>query len=263
MTEFGYPTSLVPNRDIGVAIHGEAVEGALAWYLGVFNGTPDGGSTVTNPDNDETLAARLFTRPFSKGGPAMLQGLGFGVAGTYGDAGGTPANYNSVGQQAFFHWLSGVVIDGRTWRLDPQFYYFYGPFGLLGEYATSSQRVRNGAASGTVRNQAWQVTASWVLTGEHATFNGVKPAKPARPAGGGWGAWQVAARVTELDIDPAAFPAFADPSTSASRARSYGGGLNWYLNSMLRITTDFNFTGFQGAPRPDEYVLITRLQFRF
>jgi phosphate-selective porin OprO and OprP len=263
MTEFGYPTSLVPNRDIGVAIHGATPEGGLDYYLGAFNGTTDGGSSVTNPDDDEVLAARLFASPFRHDGPAGLQGFGLGIGGTYGNGGGTPSNYSTVGQQTFYRWLSGVVIDGTTWRLDPQVYYFYGPFGLLGEYATSSQRVRNGSAFGTVRNRAWQVTASYVLTGEAATFGGVKPKKPADFARGQWGAWQLVARVTELDIDNDAFPVFANPAASASRARSYGGGLSWYVNSLVRVSADYNFTEFQGAPLGNEHVLITRVQFRF
>ena len=34
----------------------------------------------------------------------------------------------------------------------------------MGEYAVSSQKVRNGVSLGTIRNQGWQVTASYVLT---------------------------------------------------------------------------------------------------
>ena len=94
-------------------------------------------------------------------------------------------------------------------------------------------------------------------------FIGVKPRKPVDLAEGEWGAWQLVARVTELDIDDGAFPTFANSATSASRARSYGGGWNWYMNSMVRFSGDYNFTEFQGAPLTDEHVLITRVQLRF
>ena len=264
MNEFGYPTSLAPNRDIGIAIHGGLFGNALDYYVGGFNWVPDGGSSVTSADGSVNLAARLFANPFRQSENRALQGIGFGVAGTYGDGAGTPANYSTVGQQTFYSWRSGVAVDGTTWRLVPQIYYFNGPFGLLGEYAVSSQEVRSGANQGTVQNKAWEVTASWVLTGEDATFSGVKPA---RPVGfgekRGWGAWQVVARATELDIDDDAFPTFANPATSASRARSYGGGLNWYLNPMVRISANYNWTTFSGAARPDENSFITRVQFRF
>ncbi len=263
MNEFGYPTSLVPNRDIGIALHGKVVDG-LDYFVGAFNGTSDGGSVVTDADDEKSIAARLFATPFASGDNAVLKGLGFGIAGTYGDSEGTPANFRTVGQQTFFRWAGGTVNDGTTWRVVPQLYYYNGPFGLLGEYAISSQELRNGAATDSIENTAWQVTASWVLTGEDATFRGVKPKKPASFGGTkGWGAWQLAARVSELDIDNDAFPAFAGAATSPSRAFSSGGGINWYLNPQVRINADYNYTDFSGASLPNEHAVITRVQFRF
>ncbi|MBI3853255.1 MAG: porin [Verrucomicrobia bacterium] len=264
LTEFGYPTSLVPNRDIGIALHGQVLNGALDYYVGAFNGTRDGGSTVVDSEDDKSVAAWLFATPFAKSDNAALKGLGFGIAGTYGNDEGTPSNFNTVGQQAFYRWRTGVANDGTTWRIVPQAYYFYGPFGLLGEYAISSQKVRSGTTLGTIQNQAWEVTASYVLTGEDATFRGVKPAKSVSfGEKRGWGAWQLVARVTELDIDDDAFPTFANPATSASRARSYGGGINWYLNQQVRISADYNWTALSGAALRDEHALITRVQFRY
>lgn len=263
LTEFGYPTSLVPNRDIGIALHGNIVDG-LEYYLGAFNGTSDGGSVVTDSDDEKSIAARLFATPFAKSDNAALKGLGFGIAGTYGDSDGTPANYRTVGQQTFFRWANGTVNDGTTWRLVPQLYYFYGPFGLLGEYSISSQELRNGAATDTIENTAWQVTSSWVLTGEDATFRGVKPKKPVSfGENRGWGAWQVVGRVTGLDVDDDAFPTFASAAASPSSALSYGGGINWYLNPQVRISADYNYTDFSGASLPNEHAVITRVQFRF
>lgn len=263
LTEFGYPTSIVPNRDIGIALHGNIVDG-LEYYLGGFNGVSDGGSTVTDSDDEKVVAARLFATPFARSDNTALKGLGFGIAGTYGDSDGTPANYRTVGLQTFFRWAGGTENDGTTWRAVPQLYYFNGPFGLLGEYAISSQELRNGAVSDSIENTAWQVAASWVLTGEDATFRGVKPKKPVSfGENRGWGAWQVMGRVTGLDVDDDAFPAFASATSSPSGALSYGGGVNWYLNPLMRISADYNYTDFRGASQPNEHAIITRFQFRF
>lgn len=263
MNEFGYPTSLVPNRDVGIALHGKVVDG-LDYYVGLFDGTTDGGSTSSDTDDDKSVAARLFATPFAGSDNAALKGFGFGIAGTYGNSGGTPSGYRTVGQETFFSWTTGTVDDGATWRVAPQLYYFRGPFGLLAEYVVSSQEVRNGTASETLENTAWQVTASWVLTGEEATFRGVKPKRPVGfGENRGWGAWQILARATELGVDDNAFPTFANPATSASRASSYSGGLSWYLNPMVRVTTDYNWTQLNGGPLRNEHVIITRVQFRF
>ena len=62
---------------------------------------------------------------------------------------------------------------------------------------------------------------------------------------GGWGAWQVVARYADLDVDKAAFPTFATAG-SASEAKAWSVGLNWYLNSDIRINTSFSRTTFTG-----------------
>jgi phosphate-selective porin OprO/OprP len=113
-----------------------------------------------------------------------------------------------------------------------------------------------------------------VLTGEDATFNGVTPRHPFDPRNGGWGALQLVARYAELDVDKAAFPAFANPATSASEAHAWAVGLNWYLNKNIRVNTSFSrttFTGGGGAgasvpaavTQHPEDVFFTRIQLSF
>jgi phosphate-selective porin OprO/OprP len=263
LTEFGYPTSLVPNRDVGLNLQGQVMEGALSYYVGAFNGTADGQSVVSDTDDGKSAAARIFATP--TGG--ALKGLGLGVAATHGEQEGLPAVYRTVGQQIFYRWHSDVVTDGTVSRLVPQAYYFRGPFGALAEYAVSSQEiVQPIAGRDELESSAWQVTASWVLTGEESTFRGVKPRRNVDVTGDGWGAWQIVARVTELDVDDDAFPRFADPLVSASKATSYGVGLNWYLNPQVRFLADYNLTELDGsgtARFDDEKALITRVQLRF
>ncbi len=262
--EFGYVTSLVPNRDVGVVFHGDLFNKTVEYYIGAFDGTDDGGSTIVDTDDDKSLAGRLFFKPFANSENKALRGLGFGVGGTWGDDTGTPAGYRSVGQQTMFRWNNGVENDGTLWRIVPQLYYYNGPFGLLAEYGISTQELRVNGDRDTLTTEAWQVSASWVLTGEDATFRGVRPKKPVRFTGDrGWGAWQVAARVSGIDFDEDAFPLYADPDRSASSALTYGAGLNWYLNSMVRISADYNFTEFSGGALPDEQTIITRFQVRF
>jgi phosphate-selective porin OprO/OprP len=77
-----------------------------------------------------------------------------------------------------------------------------------------------------------------------------------------------------LSVDRAAFPEFADPTTSAGSAFAWSVGLNWYLNRNVMVKTSFSHTPFDGgggagssAPanvtRNDENVLFTRIQIAF
>ena len=279
--ERGLPTQLVPNRDTGVMLHGGFWNNALTYQAGVFNGTADGGSSDFDAnDAEKDFAGRLFVQPFKQSRAEALRGLGFGVAGTMGEHAGAPRTYASDGAQRFFTYLTGtgtqpnVVSDGSTWRVTPQGYYYWGPFGILGEYVISSQELRQaggGAGAGsraTFKNTAWQIAGSYFLTGENNSFEPVSPRKPFVPANGDWGAWEITARLGELDVDNATFPVFANPAQSATRAFSWGGGVNWHLNRNVKLQfnyvhTDFDGGGSNPALAQPEHLFLTRAQFAF
>ncbi|RZA23538.1 MAG: porin, partial [Proteobacteria bacterium] len=71
-----------------------------------------------------------------------------------------------------------------------------------------------------------------------------------------------------LEIDDDAYPLFADPSVAASRAESWTLGVNWYLNSNLKLVVNYLQTSLDGgaalgADREDEKAIFTRLQVAF
>ncbi|MGD0539419.1 MAG: porin [Verrucomicrobiota bacterium] len=273
-------TDLVPNRDVGAQLWGDVSGGVLSYAAGIFNGVGDARNSSNGPfDDNKTFAGRVFVQPLKKSNAPLLQGLGVGLAGSYGsvthNATGLPNNsgFTTDGQQQFFVYTNGVVADGVHWRLSPQATYTYGSFGLLGEYAISDQRVALGAAARDLENTAWEVSAQWVLTGEPAGFSGLVPKHPFDPRSGGWGAWQLVARYGELDVDRGAFPVFASPTANAHGAEAWSIGLNWWLNQNVRLLTSFSHTTFEGggagtsAPglvsHQPENVVFTRLQLAF
>jgi phosphate-selective porin OprO/OprP len=289
-------TDLVPNRDVGLQLWGDIDGGMLSYAAGVFNGVGDvQNSSNAAYENEVEFAGRLFAQPFKNSDLTALQGLGFGVAGTSesgtsnvkdlpNTTGGTLPGYTTDGQQQFFAYNPAgrtVTASGEHWRLSPQAYYYYGPFSLLGEYAISDQGVSSTTTAAPIRtttadlhNTAWEVSGGWVLTGENATFTGVAPLHPFDPHNGQWGALQVVARFAELNIDDAAFPVFANPTTSASAAQAWSTGLNWFLNKNIRVNASFSHTTYTGgggagttAPaivtRQSENVFFTRIQLAF
>lgn len=270
-------TNLVPSRDLGVQIGGSYRDGLVAYALGVFNGVADATSTSNvDFDNEKEVASRLFVQPFKGNPTSPWRGLGLGVAGSIGREKGpsaVTAGYKTDGQQGFFKYNSGVVADGRIWRLSPQGYFFSGPFGLLSEYVISTVNVRPGAtgAKTALQHRAWQLAAGYVLTGEDSTFANVTPRRPFSWADGTWGAWQIVARYSDLKIDRNAFPLYASPATNAGQASSLGLGLNWYLSKTVRTSLDYFQTRFTNPVpissvqilRQDEQALITRFQVTF
>lgn len=276
--ERAYTSQLAPNRDVGVQLQGELFDAKLSYAIGAFNGTADGGSgDIETADDEKDIAARLFATPFKDSKVEALRGLGFGVAGTFGNQEGNLRSFLSAGQQTMFSWnpanvgtnTVSVVADGEHWRIAPQAYYYVGPFGIFGEYVISNQKVRknNPTQFARFQNTAWTVSASYVLTGEENSFKGITPKKPFSLSNGGWGAFEVAARVQQLNVDDRVFPLYANPATSATKATTWGVGLNWYLNKNFKVNLDYENTEFKGGTSAllsrGEQVILTRAQVSF
>jgi phosphate-selective porin OprO and OprP len=298
--ERGFPTSLVPNRDLGLQLGGDIAGGVVNYSVGYFNGVSDGGSSDGNTptadaENDTTgdWAARVFFQPFLNADNFALRGLGFGVAGTYVDVSGNTTTtllpgYRTPGQQTFFSYrtstaasgttpgVSGTFADGERLRLTPQAYYSVGSFGVLGEYVELSQDVTRatataGVRSATLDHSAWQVQLAWFATGEDQAFRGFTPQSVFSLDNGAWGAFELVARYHELDIDDDAFvggaDSFANPLSAASKASAWGVGVNWYLNQNYKWSLNYDVTSFEGGAatgdRPDEKALFTRFAVGF
>jgi len=289
--------NILPNRDIGVSVFGDVLDKRVSYAVGFFNGVQDGGDNFTTRDenNDKDFAWRVFTTPFANGfGP--LTGLGFGVAGTWSvdsTSNSLTSSFRTPGQNQFFRYQTtaarasstnnssatlqtdATVSNGDRLRISPQAYYYNGPLGILAEWAQVRQDVARRSANAesptsstafttlvpgsedTLKHSAWQVAATWLLTGEDASFKGVKPFSPFKfgePSG--WGAWEVGLRYQEINLDKSAAN-YADKGNSngvgntgnanngagfALGARTWGVGLSWYHNENSKFLVNYDFT---------------------
>jgi len=315
--ERAYPTQLAPNRELGIMLHGEFDKPGypqaqrsfplymypefFSYQLAVTNGARNNNSDSTGDSNDsKEFQGRIFAHPFLHSGFEPLEGLGLGIAGSWGDPNDDAlSNYVSTGQNTIYRYSSSARADGTHYRVYPQMYWNWGPFGMIGEYALSSQRLAsqttvNNLTSNryetTANDQAWNVSLMYVLTGEDNVFlnQGLRPRHPFNPFNGQWGAIQLAARWTEIDFDDSAFRnvgtarnptyAFTDPRSSVSHASSWALGVNWWLNNNVKIMADYEQTNFDGGAsspsatnaqttairnRETEKVFMTRFQVAF
>jgi len=296
--EYNFPSLLAPQRDLGAQISGDFLGQSVSYAAGVFNGAVDGANKDNDSTADKDFTGRIFLQPFKTTGLDFLSGLGFGIAGTWGQEWGDSVNSNlpvfkTSGQNTFFTYRHNAVDAGSVraagdhYRVNPEGYWYAGPFSLFGEYILSAQKVTTSKPvhdtiaadkdfiednATTLTNQAWGISASWVLTGEPTSFKSVKPRHNLSPDGSGIGAIELVVRTGQFTPDSKSFPVYADTLASARKATSFGGGVNWYVSRNVKWVFDYEYTQFkQGAKnwagqvkdRDPEQVATARVQLNF
>lgn len=274
--ERGFPTNLVPSRDIGLQVAGDVKEGLFAYQVGVFNGVPDLANGGDDLSDAKDFVARVFVQPFKVG---TLRGLGVGVGASTGIERGTTAStglpqYRTPGQQVMFRYrtdaatpANNVYADGKRARLSPQAYFYTGPLGFLGEYAISRNEVTRNGVTAQLDHTAWEATGSFFLTGEKAGFRSPAPKRPFDLKEGGFGAVELVARYGELTPDEASFPVYANPAQSVTKAKAFGAGVNWHFTRAVKVAVNYERTTFTAGAatgdREPENAVITRFQTSF
>ena len=225
--------NLVPNRDTGFDLHGKLLDGRVFYDAALTNGVPNNTASDTyDIDNNDgkDFVGRIFTTPFELGENRWLKALGFGIAGSYGDErGSTISSYKTYGMSTWFTYTSGVTASGLRTRLEPQAYYYVGPFGLMAEYAQDEHSLNRSTKrinrTDTFTDTGYFAQASYLLTGEDASYGWVKPIHPFDPRNGWWGGWELAARISNVAADSRQFQlGFANPSVAGEDCDRVCGG---------------------------------------
>lgn len=263
--ERGYTTQVAPDRDTGLQVLGD-IGPRLSYAVSLTNGVVDGQSSDTDSNENKDVAGRLLVRPFAANAMHPLAGLGFAFAANTGIQAGPLPTFLTSGRSAFFSY-SGAVADGRRTRWTPQAFYYHGPLGAYGEYIRSRGGVRKNGIRDEVDHDAWQVVASWVLTGEAAGERNVRPKVNFDPPSHHFGALQLTARYHALGVSPNAVAlGFASPTASRT-ADAWTAGLNWYLNPFIKWNVNFERTVFDddpdGAHRHPENAILLRAHLGF
>ncbi len=143
--------------------------------------------------------------------------------------------------------------------MNPEIAWVQGPFSLQAEYLHT---FLNQEHIGDPQFAGWYAEASYFLTGEHrpynrkrAKFSRLKPEKDFRwGEDSGWGAVQVAARISQLDLNSG--------EIAGGRMQDFTFGVNWYLNPAVRVM--FNYVYGDRMDRPgSENVYQMRFQTAF
>jgi phosphate-selective porin OprO/OprP len=270
--EFGLPTLLSPNRDVGAMVYGDLFNRFAGYAAGVFNGVPDNGSADLDLDSEKEFVGRVYLRPFEPIPNHALGRLFAGVATTFGRVYGSPSNpafsapsatpaYKTPGQITDFSYIAAatgvtpdysntVVANGPHNRYGAYFYEAIGPFSLLGEYYLSDQEVgRAGKGNAWIHNKAYQAQATLVFFGADASYDFVHVRTPFEPFQGHFGALEGAFRAGHLENDPKAFPNYASPTSAVRGATEITTGLNWYWCDNAKFVVNWDHTEFQGGAK--------------
>jgi phosphate-selective porin OprO and OprP len=270
---------LVPQRDVGVMLHGEKLlDDRVDWAVAVANGEQNG-DTDTNSLKD--YAFRLVVRPFKTLSP-LIEGLQLGMSYTTGIEQESVSNFllRTPAGIPFFHFLSDVRAEGLRNRWCPEFAYFYQGFGLVGQWFHMEQQfdTPDGKHNILVPFDGYFVMATYLLTGETRTTYSktVEPLQPFDPRGDtfGIGAWELTTRVSRLHLsDDVFFPvkdALANPVGLSNGATEFTNGFNWYLNGFVRVQFNWEHSWFDrpvklGSTKfySQDNALMTRLQIQF
>ena len=261
-------SSLVPNRDVGFQVIGDPSP-KLSFSGGIFNGVPDGAVSTTDVDTNgsKDLAGRITWQPFrhAANNSGRANGLGFQLGGSVGTQAGALPSFRTSAGQVYFAYATGTAASGDRRRVTPAVFYYYKSLGAFAEYMRTAQEVSRAGNNYSVTNDGWEVTGSYVLTGEPASDRGVHPAHPFDPSTGQWGACQVVARYSELHVDPVTFEHGLAAAGASGKAAAFSVGANWYPVTVMKYYVMLERTTFSGgvSPRPAEHILIFRVQLSF
>jgi phosphate-selective porin OprO/OprP len=284
-----YPCAGTAYRCPGMVLHGDISGGVVQWWAGAFNGRS--GVTV-NATNEPEFVGRLRFYPWRKSKNEWFRQFALGGSITHGRSRGLSGDlsFSGVLPDVTYAFFPQLRINGPTERYEGEFTYLKSGFALRGEYVQLQQQ-RYGVGSETpgglgfltipgVGAKAWNVGATYLLTGEKRPENGTPRVKrpllgPDTPGGKGrgWGAWELGARYSGIQANaPAAnflniyTPGFVPAYDYHTDEITFG--VNWYLNYWVKYQFNVNIDQLKqpsvtGQIPQNFYALTQELQFRF
>ncbi len=227
--ERALPNALVPSRSTGIMVYNTALDQRMTWAGGYFRDSDDFGDNFS--DDENVVTGRLTGLPIYEDEGRVLFHLG--AAGRWRQVGEDTIQFRQRPEND----LAPRYVDTDVFpanydtSTNVEFAAVYGPASLQGEYVYS---FVDGQGSQDPGFDGYYIYASYFLTGEHrpykldeGVFSYVKPQKDFSVTNGTWGAWEVAARYSQLNLD--------DSGIKGGELRDTTMGLNWYLNTHMRV----------------------------
>ncbi len=253
------------NRNMGIMIFDDALDGRTTWSLGGFLDVDDTGFAFDDDPNHH-LTARVTGIAFERDEGRKLVHLGFSYLHRFVGEGIRFQSRPESNLSPVDFVDTGFFRASHVDQITPELALVWGPFSLQTEYTLA---LVDSGRTGDPRFDGFYVEASWFLTGEHRPyareigfFRGVRPRRNF-DLRGGLGAWQLVFRYSWVDLADGAFsdPDPAPPEGRGRRLDNFAVGLNWHLNPYMRIM--FNYIRADLDDVGDTNIIQSRLQFDF
>lgn len=234
--------ALLPSRNFGVVLSGNALNQNMSWAGGIFNNFIDSeesiGSTATQ------LIGRVTWLPYISQDESNLVHLGIGVRHSNGKQGVhylTEPEFNK--SPVFVN--TGLLDTDDISQLNLEATWRKGPYWLAAEYVSSDV---DSPTFGDRSFDGYHITGSWIISGEMRAYNkksGILGGVPVSKSvyQDGWGAWEVSMRYSTLDL--------TDGLVDGGEMDIWSLGLNWWLSPIFNVNMNYRYIendqgGFSG-----------------
>ena len=259
--------NLSSQRDVGVVLWGDVAGGVFQYIAGGYNGDPDNSRRRRGHQPREGLRRAAVLPSVPNRGAARLRQPRRRVSVAHRQPQGPhspqrgarrrPASRRTgppVRTRSSSTWHRRptrparltMLTHERATRLNPQLYYYYGPFGLLAEYLwlragrPEGEHHHAAHAAGGARDRQLHASADRGLRRRHAgarvRSRHAAPGRAAARVPYGW-----------LGIDDATFPTYANPLTSARTAQAFTGGADLGSAAQRPLRRQLRADGFKGG----------------
>jgi len=257
--ERGLPFTFVPFRNSGIQFAESVLSDRMTWAVGGFRETND--NAYEQSDGSYAVTGRLTGLLWrtEKLDHLVHVGASASVRSPPADS----VRYRSKPEAnlalEFVDTGNMANVDGVT-LLGAELLVLLDRFSVQGEWTQS--QVARGAGLDDATFAGWYGLATWTITGEprryRATDGVVQMPRPAKSLfeDGGLGAWEVAARLSQVDLD--------DDAVAGGQLRDITLGLNWYPSPVMRVMINAIKAKLDRDPDDGSAdILEARLQFAF
>jgi len=234
--------ALLPSRNFGAVVSGNAAQQRMSWAGGVFNNWVNSKGSVG--DNPTQLIGRVTWLPLITEDESSLLHVGFGIRHSTAEKGVRYLSEPEFNKSPVF--VDTTLIDADdALQTNMEVSWRKGPYWLSAEYNNTAV---DSPVFGDLDFSGYNITASWILTGEMRAYNkrsGILGPIPVAKSvyQGGKGAWELSTRWSSVDL--------ADGLIDGGQLDILSVGVNWWLSPIFNVNMNYRYIendqgGFSG-----------------